>query len=423
MNSPIVKRIAVAFLLTGLTLPAAFAQGSFSDWLNSFRLHALQQGISEKTLDTALEGLTPDAEVLRLDGNQPEFIRPIWQYLDRATSPRQLREGRRLIRKHRALLDQIEGQYGVPKQIIVAIWGIESDFGANYGNKSVLRSLATLGYQGKRAEFATGELLAALKIIEQNHANTDELIGSWAGAMGQAQFIPSSFLKYAVDYDQDGHYDLWDSLPDVFASIANFLAESGWRRGQTWGFEVVLPAAFDWKLNVPDYEMRNQEWQELGLRLAMAPTKQFPNPHRQSRLFVPAGQNGPIFLIQHNFDVIRRYNKSNSYALAVAQMARQLGGGSPIITSWPRHEEVLSLAEVSEIQQLLNRAGHDSGKVDGKIGQVTKQAIQSWQIRNGLAGDGFANKRLLNELRRKHHQDRRSGSDLESLPNNARAVD
>ena len=237
----------------------------FSQWKESFKQQALDYGIRPAVVRQAIDPLSIDLKVLKFDSTQPEFTRSIWQYLDNAISAKRIELGQSLLKKYAYLLDAVEARYGVPKEIIVAIWAMESDFGRNYGHKNVLRSLATLAYHGKRAEFAQKELLAALEILQKQRFKPESLIGSWAGAMGQPQFTPTSYLKHAVDYDKDGIKDIWTSLPDVFASIANFLSESGWRKGQSWGVEVKIGKDFDWRLNSSAYQLRFIQWKNLGV--------------------------------------------------------------------------------------------------------------------------------------------------------------
>jgi membrane-bound lytic murein transglycosylase B len=370
---------------------------NFDEWKLSFKQLALQNQIQSEVIDQALNGLMPDSKVLKLDASQPEFTRNIWDYLDNAISKQRLSKGSSLLKKHKNLFDKIEAEYGVQRETIVAIWAMESDFGRNYGSKSVIRSLATLAHHGKRAEFAQTELLEALRIIQDQKLNPKKLVGSWAGAMGQAQFMPSSYRKYSVDYDKDGKTDIWNSLPDVFASIANFLAESGWRKDEDWGVEVKLPNDFDWKLNTSSYELRFLQWKELAVNSINA--RPFPYIQRLASLFIPAGRFGPTFLVTHNFHVIKRYNNSSSYALGVAQLSRLLAGGESIQTAWPREDKALSYYDIEEIQLRLSLNGHDPGPNDGKMGAKTKEAIRTWQLEQGLAGDGYANEKLLQQLR------------------------
>jgi len=370
---------------------------SFKQWQERFKLQALAHGITSSVFEKVINPLTPDPDILKFDSTQPEFTRTIWQYLDNAISFNRLKLGKEHLKKHQQLFDIIEKKYGVQREIIVAIWAMESDFGRNYGDKKVLRSLATLAYHGKRSEFAQKELLAALQIIQTGKIMAEELIGSWAGAMGQPQFMPSSYLKYAVDQNKDGKIDLWNSLPDVFASIANFLAESAWRVDEDWGVEVKIPKDFDWRLNSSAYQLRFIQWKSLGVHSING--RPFKAIQRQASLFIPAGRYGPLFLVTHNFDVIKRYNKSSSYALAVAQLSRLLEGGESFHIAWPRDEKALSRDEIEELQTRLTNEGHRLGKVDGKIGAKTREAIRTWQLEQGYAGDGYANTELLKRLR------------------------
>ena len=371
----------------------------FSQWKESFKQQALDYGIRPAVIRQAIEPLSIDLKVLKFDSTQPEFTRSIWQYLDNAISPKRIKLGQALLQKHADLLNRIEVQYGVQKEIIVAIWAMESDFGRNYGHKNVLRSLATLAYHGKRAEFAQKELLAALEILQRQRFKPESLIGSWAGAMGQPQFTPTSYLKHAVDYDRDGKKDIWTSLPDIFASIANFLSESGWRKGQSWGVEVNIGKDFDWRLNSSSYQLRFIQWKNLGVNSING--KPFKAIQRQASLFIPAGRFGPVFLVTHNFDVIKAYNNSSSYVLAVAQLSRLLAGGEGIQRAWPRDEKALTRDQIIEIQQAMLKAGHNPGKIDGKIGANTREAIRTWQLEQGLPGDGYANLGLLERIRKK----------------------
>ncbi len=381
---------------------------AFSDWKSRFVQKALADGISQHILDNVLKPVELDPKVLELDSSQPEFSKPIWAYLDRATQTKRVKKGIRLIAQYQPLLTQIEQRYAVPKEIIVAIWAMESEFGENYGRNNIIRSLATLAYHGKRAEFAEHELIAALRIYqerEQNRLQTRlcyarglnrELIGSWAGAMGQPQFMPSSYLERAVDYDRDGRKDLWHSQADVFASIANFLQHSGWKLGYDWGFEVSLAKDFDWALNSAETQLTPEQWEQSGVTFITAkPVQQ----DVRTSLFIPSGKSGPVFLISDNFEAIRRYNKSSSYALAVAQLSRLFAGGKAIQTPWPREDKPLSFKQKKSLQRLLIKAGFDAGKIDGKIGKNTQRAIHAWQMKQGLAGDGYANQHLLETLK------------------------
>ena len=385
--------------------PALWADASFEQWKQSFKQEAVSDGIDATLFDKALHQISPDPAVIKLDTSQPEFTRNIWDYIDNATSAKRLKRGQKLLQKHSLLFDDLEKQYGVQREIIVAIWAMESDFGRNYGSKNVLRSLATLAHHArseKREKFAKEELLAALHIIQDNKFKVGSLIGSWAGAMGQPQFMPSSYLKYAVDKNGDGQKNIWETEADVFASIANFLKESGWRELEDWGVEVNLPNDFDWKLNTSAYELRFAQWRVMGVMNASG--QSFGDPERLASLFIPAGRYGPRFLVTHNFQVIKKYNKSLSYTLAVAQLSRLFAGGASIRIAWPRGDKALSHDQIKEIQTLLNKDNHNSGEADGKIGSKTREAIRTWQLENGFAGDGYATLALLKTLRNKEKE-------------------
>ncbi len=379
---------------------------TFEQWKQSFKQEALSAGISPTLFDQAFHKVTPDPVVLKLDTSQPEFTRNIWDYIDNATVAKRLKRGQRLLQKHTLLFDDIEKKYGVQREVIVAIWAMESDFGRNYGSKNVIRSLATLVHQArseKREKFAKEELLSALHIIQNNKVNVGSLIGSWAGAMGQPQFMPSSYKRYAVDYDQDGKKNIWETESDVFASIANFLKESGWREFEDWGVEINLPQDFDWKLNTSAYELRFVQWRFIGVKNASG--QSFGQPQRLASIFIPAGRFGPAFLVTHNFHVIKKYNKSLSYTLAVAQLSRLLAGGESIRIAWPRDDKSLSSDQVKEIQTRLNDSNHNSGVVDGKVGSKTREAVRTWQLENGFAGDGYVSIDLLEKLQSKAKND------------------
>ena len=390
---------------------------NFEQWKKAFKQQALAAGVSPTLYDQALRRVTPDPVVIKLDASQPEFTRSIWDYIDNATSDKRLKRGQRLLQKYRLLFDDIEKKYGVQREVIVAIWAMESDFGRNYGSKNVIRSLATLAHHArseKREKFAKEELIAALHIIQENKVKVGSLIGSWAGAMGQPQFMPSSYMKYAVDYNNDGKKNIWETEADVFASIANFLKESGWRELEDWGVEVNLPKDFDWKLNTSSYELRFVQWRTMGVTNASG--QSFNQPERQANLFIPAGRFGPAFLVTHNFHVIKKYNKSLSYTLAVAQLSRLFAGGESIRIAWPRSDKALSADQVKEIQTLLNESSHNSGVADGKIGSKTREAIRTWQLEHGFAGDGYATISLLETLQKRAKVKQSSIEPVEHTP-------
>lgn len=364
---------------------------SFNQWLSDFRRYAANQGISEATLAKALDGVRYRERVIELDRYQPEFVRPIWQYLDSAVSSTRIANGREKYAQHRDTAQQMQQRYGVPAEIIVAIWGVESNYGSNFGDFSTLESLATLAYDGRRRDFARGELLAALRIIDQGDIAADEMRGSWAGAMGHTQFIPSSFEAYAVDGDNDGRRDIWGSIPDVMASTANYLARAGWQAGQPWGAEVVLPDTFDYSQTE---RLSSAQWAAQDVRAVSGDLPAFDS----AAVIVPAGASGPAFIVGPNFRAILRYNNATSYALAVATLADAIAGRQGITQSWPTHEAPLTRDDVRTLQQRLNNAGYSVGTADGIMGPNTQAGVRAFQRDQGLVPDGFATQSLLERL-------------------------
>lgn len=365
---------------------------NFEQWLSEFRRFAATQGISESTLATALDGVRYRDRVIELDRYQPEFVRPIWEYLDSAASDTRINAGRERFEENRQTALQMQERFGVPAEIIVAIWGIESNYGSNFGDFSTIEALATLAYDGRRRDFARGELLAALRIIDQGDISAERMKGSWAGAMGHTQFIPSSFEAYAVDGDNDGHRDIWGSIPDVMASTANYLARAGWQTGQPWGVEVVLPTSFDYSQTE---RLSSAEWSRQGVR---ALEGELPN-FESAAIVIPAGAKGPAFLVGPNFRAILRYNNATSYALAVATLADKIAGRDGIQQSWPRGEAALTRDDVKELQQRLNEAGYEVGGADGVMGPNTREGLRAFQRQQGLTPDAFATQSLLERLR------------------------
>lgn len=365
---------------------------SFQQWLQNFRRHAASEGISEATLRNALDGVRYRERVIELDRFQPEFVRPIWEYLDTAVSSTRISNGREKLADHRDTATEMQQRFGVPAEIIVAIWGIESNYGSNFGDFSTLEALATLAYDGRRRDFARGELLAALRIIDQGDIAADQMKGSWAGAMGHTQFIPSSFEAYAVDGDGNGQRDIWGSIPDVMASTANYLARAGWQTGQPWGAEVRLPEGFDY---AQTERLSSAEWRQQGVQAIQGELPNFDS----AAIVVPAGANGPAFLVGPNFRAILRYNNATSYALAVAKLGDAIAGRSGIEQSWPRDQATLTRDDVQELQRRLNQAGYSVGGADGVMGPNTRQGLRNFQRDQGLIPDGFATQVLLEQLR------------------------
>ncbi|MEO6744452.1 MAG: lytic murein transglycosylase, partial [Caldimonas sp.] len=330
-----------------------------------------------------------------LDRAQPEFTRAVWDYLDNAVSPQRIRLGQDRLLQVREQADAAAARYGVPATILVAIWGMESNYGSNYGDIPTIDALATLGFEGRRADWARGQLLAALKILQSGDIDRAHMIGSWAGAMGQTQFLPSSFLAYAVDADGDGRRDIWGSMADVLASTANFLARSGWQADQPWGAEVRLPPEFDVGRADAQVRQSSAQWAAEGVKtMDGAPLPQFAD----GAMLLPAGARGPAFLTGPNFQVILRYNNSTSYALAVGLLAQRLAGGPGVQAPWPRDLVSLSRQQLTALQTALNQRGFDSGAPDGVMGPNTRGAIRGYQRSAGLPADGYPTLELLQRL-------------------------
>ncbi|HZJ94070.1 MAG TPA: lytic murein transglycosylase [Thiopseudomonas sp.] len=373
---------------------------SFSSWRAVLRNDALQQGISPQLFDQAFAGLTPDPQVIAADQSQPEFSRPVWEYLDSAVSPWRVARGKALLAEHARTLSAIEDRYQVDPTILVAVWGMESSFGRHTGNKNVIRSLATLAYEGRRNEFWRGQLIAALQILQDGDISISDMQGSWAGAMGQTQFIPSTYRQYAVDFDGNGRRDIWHSSTDALASAANYLHVSGWQHQQPWGFAVQLPAqGFDYALADGQHNKTIKQWLALGVN--SRDTIDLDNLAEQpARLFLPSGHQGPAYLLLSNFRSILKYNNSTAYALAIGLLSDALQGNYHAQATWPKHERMLSRTERVELQNLLNQLGFDSGQADGIIGVNTRRAVRSFQQTQGVPADGYSNESLLKKLRR-----------------------
>lgn len=369
-------------------------QQSFTEWRDAFRSEALQAGIPATVFDRAFAGVTPDPSIITADRSQPEFTRPVWQYLEGALSRQRVEGGRRLLSQHQATLDDIEARYGVDRNTLVAIWGLESSFGQIMGDKGVIRSLATLAHEGRRPGFAKSQLLAALEILDRGDVSADQLRGSWAGAMGQTQFIPTTYNTHAVDFDGDGRRDIWNSSADALASAAHYLQASGWKAGQPWGFETALPEGFDYALADSSIRKPLREWRRLGLNGLPSNMDE-----ASASLLLPAGYRGPAFLVLDNFRAILRYNNSSSYALAIGLLSERFGGGGQIRASWPQGEQPLSRSERLELQERLSSQGFDPGAADGIIGANTRSAIRGFQQQLGWPADGHPTQELLGRLR------------------------
>ncbi|MFS2010473.1 lytic murein transglycosylase [Azospirillum sp. CT11-132] len=380
--------------------PAAAAQQSvsFTEWLAALRAEALSQGIRPQTFDRAFQRVKLSDRVVELDSAQPEFTRQVWQYLDSAVNEKRVQDGRQKLQEHAALLSRITRRTGVPGEVLVAFWGVESDFGKSTGNFSVIDALTTLAFEGRRAAYFRSELLAALRILESGDIPPERMSGSWAGAMGQTQFMPTVFLRNAVDEDGDGHRDIWGSMPDVLASTAKFVLANGWRPGETWGQEVRLPDGFAYDQAELSITKPLSEWRRLGVRPLDGSEL---DGDGSAAILVLAGHRGPAFLVRDNFRAIMRYNPSTSYSLAVALLADRMTGKPGVRGSWPREEQALSRDERIDLQQRLAALGMEPGAADGIVGANTRNAVRRFQASVGEIPDGFATKALLERLRQR----------------------
>ena len=383
------------------TAPVETAPVAFPVWLEAARQEALGRGISAATLAQAFAGLTPDQRVVDLDSRQPEFSQAFWRYLDGAVTEARVNKGRALMQQYAGLLATLESRYGVPGRYLVAFWGMETDFGRNTGDFSVVRSLATLAYDGRRGPYFRGEMFDALTILDRGDIDNVHMTGSWAGAMGQTQFMPSTFLKYAVDQDGDGRKDIWTSVPDALASVANYLQSLGWDGSRGCGYEVRLPARFDASLASLDTDATETvksaaEWIALGVRHADGSA--LSDTNGASALILPAGIAGPAFLVSDNYRVILKYNRSIFYAVAVGYLADRLGGAPPL-TAQHQMSEPLRREDIMALQQGLSALGLLSGPPDGVAGTATRQAVRAFQKANGLTPDGFIDLNLIAAVR------------------------
>ena len=369
----------------------------FQRWIPQFRSSAMAQGISARTFDRAFQGVHYDPDVIRRDRNQSEFTKTIWDYLDSTASDSRIQNGRSAVREHARTLDAIEARYGVEKEVVVAVWGLESNYGTFRGTNDVVQSLATLAYDGRRGKFFESQLIAALKILENGDTAPRNMTGSWAGAMGHTQFIPTSYLEYAVDFTGDGKRDIWSDDPtDALASTAAYLSRFGWQKGQPWGVEVKLPRGFDFATATRKEKRLPSAWAQLGVvDMNGAPV---PN-HGPASILLPAGGQGAAFMIFQNFAVIERYNAADAYVIGVGHLSDRIAGKPAIVSSWPREDRALTLSERKEMQQRLTSAGFSTQGVDGRIGPKTLSALRAFQRSQGLVPDGYASLTLLQKLR------------------------
>ena len=379
----------------GAKPPAAAGENraAFQAFLDGLWPEAQAVGVSRATFERALRGLTPDPKVSAQTRTQSEFVRPIWDYLAGAVTATRIAKGQALAREWAGVLDSVERTYGVPRAVVLAVWGVETNYGGFTGGIPTIRALATLAFERYRGDMFRRELLKALQILERDGMAPEDLRGSWAGAMGHTQFMPSSFMNFAVDGDGDGRRDIWTSVPDALASTANYLRQQGWTPGVPWGVEVAIPQGFNYRT----VRASLSAWAAQGFRRADG--SPLPRGGAEAALFLPAGLRGPALLVTANFDVIRTYNSSDSYALSVGLLSDRIAGGGPLLSAWPVGEPMLPLVDRQELQRRLAALGLYDGEVTGRLGPRTRDAVRQFQLSRGMPADGYASAEVLGALR------------------------
>ena len=373
------------------------AAANFDHCVASMWPDAARRGVSQESFQKFTAGLAPDLRIMDLMDSQPEFTKAIWEYLDILVNDNRMAKGREILAKYKPQFDAVEKAYGVDRYIVASIWGIESNYSTQMGDRSVLNSTATLACIGRRQKYFKDEFLVALEILHRGDLRPEQLRGSWAGAFGPTQFMPTAFKRYAVDADGDGRRDVVDNPYDLIASTANNLKKDGWQTGASWGYEIVIPKGFNFMLADRAKAMTLAQWDQVGVKRADG--KPFPNPTDRAYLLAPAGAEAPGFLMLQNFRVIMKYNPAEAYALAIGHFADRLRGGAPFVQPWPRQERVLSRSERLELQQLLAQRGFYRGTPDGQFGGHTREALRSFQASIGAPADGFASSDVLERLR------------------------
>ncbi len=377
-------------------LPPMGGDTGFQAFIRDFETTAMAAGITPDTYNRAVAGITPVPAIQTVIDNQPEFAKQVWSYLDGTVSARRVANAQLMLTRYADVLAGIESRSGVPKEILVAIWGMETDYGGSKGDYNLFATLATQAYEGPRQQYARRELLAALKLMQQENYPLSEMVSSWAGAIGQTQFMPSTFFKYATDGDGDGKVDLWNSPADALASTASLFAQEGWQAGKPWAYEVKLPKDFDFSIADLDDRKPLSDWAAMGVETAAGAA--LPAGDDPASLYLPAGARGPAFMLFTNFRVIMKYNNAASYALAVGMLADRMTGAKPFVAKWPRDERALSRAERNQFQNDLNSLGYDAGDTDGLLGRKTRNALKLYQKSKGFAADGFPTAALLTSL-------------------------
>ncbi|MEO8241536.1 MAG: lytic murein transglycosylase [bacterium] len=379
------------------TTYAPVQDAGYDRWLADFRPRAAKAGISDQTLNSAFthSGFLPD--VIEKDRNQLEFSLSLEDYLAITCSADRVNAGKAVLRQYGPLLTEIEAKCGVDAHVVAAIWGVESFYGTKRGNVPVIAALSTLAYEGRRASFFEGQLFAALKILQHGDVEPDQMTGGWAGAMGHTQFIPTTYLAYAVDFRGDGRRDIWSDDPtDALASAASYLSHSGWSHGQPWGMEVQIPSGFNRALAGHSSPRGTADWAGMGVRAAGGGRL---TDHGSSSLLLPAGATGPAFLIYRNYTVITHYNASEKYVIGVGHLSDRIKGGPPLITPFPPDAYGLRQQDRIALQQQLTRMGYDTGSTDGVFGPVTRSAIEGYQQSRGLPVTGTPSLELLTMMR------------------------
>lgn len=376
---------------------ATVPNAGFDTWVRNFRPRALREGVSAGTFDAAFAGAGYIPDSIALDRNQAEFTKPLSDYMATAASDDRVATGRAMLVKHADLLQRIESRFGVDRHVVLAVWGMESNFGKRRGSVPLISTLATLAYDGRRGRFFEQQLVAALKILQRGDTTPANMTGSWAGAMGHTQFIPTSYAAYAVDFTGDGRRDIWaDDPSDALASTAAYLSNAGWVTGQPWGVEVRLPEGFDYGQSARAVAQSPARWAAQGV--VGTDGRAVPD-HGTASLITPTGAGGPAFLVFRNYDVISRYNNAQAYIIGVGHLGDRIRGLGPLQHPFVAGERDLTRAERVELQQRLTAQGFATGGIDGKIGPASRRAIRAWQARAGLPQDGFAGVTLLNRLR------------------------
>jgi membrane-bound lytic murein transglycosylase B len=375
-----------ALLAAGPIAGPALAQSDFQSCLQTIKADALRQGVPAAIADRALQGLTPDQKIVDLDSKQPEFSLTYARYIGNAVTSDRIVKGQQRMAQHRGLLDQLQSEYGVPPQYIMAFWGVETNYGSFMGDFQVVRSVATLACMTKRRDFFSNETVQALRILSLNHMTREQMRGSWAGAMGNMQFMPSTFMKWGVDRTGDGRIDLWTSLPDAFASAANFLRGIGWKPPLPAAEEVFLPQNFPLDQADTTVEKPVRTWAQMGVR--KAGNAALPNSDEPSSVILPAGYRGPAFILYPNFKAVMNWNRSTLYALSVAILAQQIAGGAPVMQAAPADDVPLSRNTVIDMQNRLARLTLYTDEIDGLLGPKTRSAVRLYQKQIGLPADG-----------------------------------